>query len=876
MSPPSSKFGQIEAQAQKAENDVSAAETQSSALEAAIGAIEHYMNALKLASSPSDRQRLDVKCKELLRTAEEIKRSKNWSQPRRPRVTPRNPNLTLREPISTRALSNREQIILLEDSKLNGFVFPPWSSEPDPREFELEEDSEYFTDNCNLPLSTLQYEIFDGWKRPSEMLGAVDTVSGGNGANPMMESTQPVDLVQDVTTDCSVVASLCAAISRVERGYSESAAIKFYPSDEQTSSPLLSESGKYIFRMHFNGCYRKVIIDDRLPSSKTSRFLHVVDRNNPKLLWPALVEKAYLKVRGGYDFPGSNSGTDLWVLTGWIPEQIFLHHEDVVSDQLWKRLFKAFNYGDVLITVGTGTLSKREEEELGLVSVHDYAVLDMRENDGRRQLLVKNPWAAGAVWKGIGQSAPAAKGFEQDPDSQENSSISPGTFWTDCDKLLQNFENLYLNWNPKLFAHRQDIHFSWDLSTASSVPGCFVSNPQFSVSSKSGGSVWILLSRHFKTGDYIGSGNDGNDLLDLLSESDEPGFISIYVFKNNGQNVCLSDGALHRGPYVDSPNTLMRFEMPPNTTYTIVAAEQSLRRIPHNFSLSGFSTSPLYISPATEKYAHITKLQSSWTPSTAGGNADSPRYPTNPQFHLTITTPCSIAVLLETSNPQLATHVKVLWSPSSSNPRITSLRTRDIAFDSGDYRRGCALAEHNNLLIGSYTIVCSTFAADQLGAFTLWLKTTHPTPRPRLLPPEHAGRLSITSTPGIFPPGTDRLLAPLTISRLTRAKLIARHHGSYIAGRAVSPSSPLLMTLEIGQGPYKEVLAASGEGGFSDCVSGIRIEEVDLHPGYESRGGLWVVIERVGGSGGQVEDCVVVEVLAEERVGIGEWGVGEG
>lgn len=97
-----------------------------------------------------------------------------------------------------------------------------------------------------------------------------------------------------------------------------------YPYDKSQIRPRVSKNGKYIFRLHFNGCFRKVVVDDRLPSSNTTRSLHVIDRNNPQLLWPALIEKAYLKVRGGYDFPGSNSGTDLWVLTGWIPEQVFL------------------------------------------------------------------------------------------------------------------------------------------------------------------------------------------------------------------------------------------------------------------------------------------------------------------------------------------------------------------------------------------------------------------------------------------------------------------------------------------------------------------------------------------------------------------------
>ena len=100
--------------------------------------------------------------------------------------------------------------------------------------------------------------------------------------------------------------------------------VTMYPYDIGTRQPAVSPNGKYIIKLHFNGCDRKVAIDDRLPSSKTSRFLYVVDRNDASLFWPALIEKAFLKARGGYDLPGSNSGTDLWMLTGWIPEQLFL------------------------------------------------------------------------------------------------------------------------------------------------------------------------------------------------------------------------------------------------------------------------------------------------------------------------------------------------------------------------------------------------------------------------------------------------------------------------------------------------------------------------------------------------------------------------
>ena len=80
------------------------------------------------------------------------------------------------------------------------------------------------------------------------------------------------------------------------------------------------------------------------------------------------------------------------------------------------------------------------------------------------------------------------------------------------------------------------------------------------------------------------------------------------------------------------------------------------------------------------------------------------------------------------------------------------------------------------------------------------------------------------------------------------------------------------MTVELGQGPYKEILATSEDGTHSDAASGVRVEDFDLLPSAESRY-VWIVIERIGGPGGQVEDHFEVEALAEERVEIGKWAI---
>jgi calpain-7 len=121
--------------------------------------------------------------------------------------------------------------------------------------------------------------------------------------------------------------------------------------------------------------------------------------NNRSELWVSLIEKAYMKVNGGYNFPGSNSGIDLHALTGWIPEEIIINGENFNMTKIWKQMMNAYHYGDCLITISTGALDEELAEELGLYEKHAYAVLNVKEVRGYKLLQVKNPWTQ-KRWKG--------------------------------------------------------------------------------------------------------------------------------------------------------------------------------------------------------------------------------------------------------------------------------------------------------------------------------------------------------------------------------------------------------------------------------------------------------------------------------------------
>lgn len=778
----------------------------------------------------------------------------------------------LKEPISNRATTTREKIIILKSSKLHGSIFPPWESVPESSEFQCPSDDALFSDEKSFQLSSVQLEVFCCWRRPGETL---DDAHASHELKPTMQADGKIDLVQDVTTDCSVVASLCAISARTERGHSDIVICNVHPCGRSQRQPEISANGKYVLKLHFNGCFRKVVIDDRLPASRTSRTLHVVDRNRPGLIWPALVEKAYLKVRGGYDFPGSNSGTDIWVLTGWIPEQLFLQSDDITLNSLWRRIYNAHSYGDVLITMGTGKLTHCEEEELGLAGEHDYAVIDMKELEGQPLLLVKNPWSEGTVWKGHNFRGDAAfdnaQAFEglritdaTSSGTTQHEPLTPGTFWMSLNDIFQNFESMYLNWNPCLFAHRQHIHFNWDLANSYSPEGSFTTNPQYEVRSSTGATVWMLLSRHFASTSEVSAEAEKA----IPSTNTAQGFISLYGFDNDGERIFLNDGAAIHSPYVDSPNTLLKLELPAKRAFTIVVSEQALPRLINTFTLSAYSFAPLSFAEAHEKYAYSTLRHGAWTPSTAGGNASSRLFYLNPQFSITLAETSEVALVLETPAESVPVHVKLVWA---GGRKIHSITTRDIVGDSGEYRKGCAFTQIRGVPAGVYTMVCSTFEQGQLGKFTLRVSSMTAC-TVNQASEGAAGRFVTKLRAAEFTPGVDRLVVPLSSSRLNRISVSARSRGDTSRSER-NTHSPLKLSLEYGQGSLKQILSVSGDDEYLDSYAGIRTLDIDVQAKMREDRGVWIALERLGSSGNQSNELVDLELLSDCPVEVGRWAV---
>lgn len=632
-------------------------------------------------------------------------------------------------------LTPQELQVLKTTMLINNKKYHPWS-DSDVKDL-LREKGPFTDPDGMLPLSDKQISKFGSWKRVSQIM-----------ENPKMICLiSSTSIVQDIVTDCSFVASLCVSASYERRWKKQLIRACIYPKNK-FGEPCYNPHGKYLVKLTFNGIARRVVVDDYLPVSNTGTLMCTFSTNKNEL-WPSIIEKAYMKLMGGYDFPGSNSGIDLYALTGWIPEHIFIKDANFNAEKQWKRMMNGQRNGIALVTIATGHMLDEEADRLGLVPTHAYAVLDLKEVQGLRLLQVKNPWSH-KRWKGPfshldadhwTSELKAELNFDQFAALKNDD----GIFWIDYESVCTTFDTIHINWNLETLTYRAVIHAPWPCNYGPKKDDYNLGyNPQFSLFTHVKGSrpcgIWLLLSKH------ITMTEENRDFITLhvfdaqrqiqpspsltaaspsSIDQDSSAASSTQTLQSRGTRIYYEGNSLIKGMYVNSPHILVRFEVPPGQNeYTIVLSQHLKTRDLH-FTLRAYAVCEFELHEIPNKYRVEKKIEDSWTEETAGGSSYNAGFLNNPQYRLVVPvlpapqTTTSALFMLEAPK-DFAVHVQLV---SSQGKRVSCVWTKDIIAQSGEYRHGFCYCEANDLRPGQYTVVVSTFDPGQIGKYKLTLQS---------------------------------------------------------------------------------------------------------------------------------------------------------
>ena len=652
------------------------------AIESYLKASEMYLTAIQLAEKSSSSIASVMKSR-LISALDRVEILKNPT--RRQQLETTKTSLIDTSTQGSSLLSKEEVNVLKQSSLIASGLFLPFS-EDEARLLSRHVAAQkahapkaWRDPDGDLQLSGKQLKKFHRWARPSEIVQQRSRLGYKQNPPVMISSISPYTIRQQYVTDCSFIASLCICALFEKRFRKRLITSIIYPQDEN-GIPVYNPSGKYMVKLWLNGVARSVIVDDRLPVDKDSNLLcsQTTGSGNQLELFCSVIEKAYLKLCGGYDFPGSNSGVDLFSLTGWIPERVFfpsrkrpdrkIRDFETPPDRAWERLYSANSFGDCLITVSTTReMTEEKADSLGLVTGHAYAVLDVfQSQNGLRLLMLKNPWARKG-WTGnfsphdkVNWRDSALK-LELGYDPIEAAKHDDGIFWICWEDVLLYFRNMQLSWNPKLFSFRLTTHNFWPKDQGPKFDTFNIGeNPQYimvlsdkALASKA--SIWVLISRHVSKQEQEGA--EVND------------YLTVHLMRNSSklERMWYPQGkdTIINGCYTNNPHVLVRYEISgPQDKYISLVLSQHEKTQAMAYTLSCYCTEPFTLAKPSKSMPCSFNLRIKWNSHSAGGAVGSRGFFTNPMYTITLSKKTTLQIRCTTEKAFASKSTKffcIIW-----------------------------------------------------------------------------------------------------------------------------------------------------------------------------------------------------------------------
>ncbi|THV06173.1 cysteine proteinase [Dendrothele bispora CBS 962.96] len=573
-------------------------------------------------------------------------------------------------PVAVDHFSVQEQAhVVRRGATVNGTTYLPW----DDQNYNRPRSSHRIIQPA---LSALQKEMGALWQSIiSDDLDSLD---------PHDTSVLPQHISQNIVTDCSLCASISVCLEHKRRYRSNLAESVLHPNTSQGG-------GIYDLKVLFNGTWRRVTIDNKLPYHPRldAPLCLTCECDTPgkrprRVVWPSLLEKGYMKLMGGYDFPGSNSSIDLHALIGWIPDHV--NTRSSKREETWSRIYDGFHSGRCMVTLGTGVGPDIYWDGLKLLPSHCYAVIGVQEVDGIRTLTVLDSWVHSSDLRVLEMP------------------------WSD---VLNTFDGLYLSWDPAMWHKMLIYHGKWKVengqTSASRQIRVKVHNPNIRSNDQE---IWVLLTRH---------------VVDTRKSSE---FIALNVQIEDdfaGRSVsCNTSGISNKGPYTNSPHFLTRLSIPPlQSSGTLsISALYDGSSSDVGFSLTVYAGVEIEVEWVNQNVlsAPFTETVSgSLTSKNSGGNSTHPTFMINPQYHLRIFPSAkngaekTKVVLTMKAIKDIPVQVMVVWSNAQ---RVFEPSEKEIVATSGRHSYGFArLVE--KLSPGDYNVILSAFEPHHTGEYSL-------------------------------------------------------------------------------------------------------------------------------------------------------------